>query len=409
MTISKTKKQVLVLYGSSLIGVVVGVFVSILNTSNLVPEEYGDVRYVNNLIAFFSGILLFGYFVSGSRLLALSSSRQETRRIKGVLTTILLASIAVIAVIMLICGLIHGSGMEKEFGYLFYTVIPVCGSVVCLNYINTTSQGDNNIYKIAAARLFPSLIYLIVAYLVYHYYGATRERMLLLQNGIAFVFLLFLLVLDRPDFSHLKESWRKLNEENRHYGLQVYWGQLMGVSVQYIAGITLGLFGKDNTNVGFYTLALTISMPLTMLPQVIGTTYFKQFAHQSSIASKVIRNTLVLSVLTYLAFVALIHPVVRFLYPDEYINVAYYATFLGLGCVLNGLGDVFNRFLGAHGQGKSLRNSAFISGGIAIIGYTLLVWISGIGGAVTTRILSSMVYCLAMVYYYKKFVHVQHI
>ena len=105
MTISKTKKQVLVLYGSSLIGVVVGVFVSILNTSNLVPEEYGDVRYVNNLIAFFSGILLFGYFVSGSRLLALSSSRQETRRIKGVLTTILMASIAAIAMIMLVCAI----------------------------------------------------------------------------------------------------------------------------------------------------------------------------------------------------------------------------------------------------------------------------------------------------------------
>ena len=246
MSLSKTKRQVVTLYGSSLLGILTGVFVSILNTSNLPPVEYGDVRYINNFISFFSGILLFGYFVSGSRLLALSKSKEETRRLKGILTTILLTTFATMMVIMVVCGVIHGSILHKEYSYLFYTAIPVCGSVLFLNYINTTSQGDNNINAIAAARLFPSLIYLVVAYLIYRYYGASRERMILLHNGIAMIFLLFLILQARPDFSHLRESWKILNEENKKYGLQVYYGSLANVSVQYVAGITLGLFGTNN-------------------------------------------------------------------------------------------------------------------------------------------------------------------
>ena len=90
------------LYGSSQLGILTGVFVSILNTSNLPPVEYGDVRYINNFISFFSGILLFGYFVSGSRLLALSKSKEETRRMKGILTTILLTTFATMMVIMVV-------------------------------------------------------------------------------------------------------------------------------------------------------------------------------------------------------------------------------------------------------------------------------------------------------------------
>ena len=407
MSLSKTKRQVVTLYGSSLLGILTGVFVSILNTSNLPPVEYGDVRYINNFISFFSGILLFGYFVSGSRLLALSKSKEETRRMKGILTTILLTTFATMMVIMVVCGVIHGSILHKEYSYLFYTAIPVCGSVLFLNYINTTSQGDNNINAIAAARLFPSLIYLVVAYLIYRYYGASRERMILLHNGIAMIFLLFLILKARPDFSHLRESWKILNEENKKYGLQVYYGSLANVSVQYVAGITLGLFGTNNANVGYYTLALTVSMPLTMLPQVVGTTYFKRFASEDRISPKVIKYTVLITLLSYILFVLAIHPIIRLLYKPEYISVAYFATLLGIGCVLNGLGDVFNRFLGAHGKGVYLRNGAFISGGVALVGYTLMVYLFDIHGAIATRIISTLVYCLMMVYYYKKMTNVQ--
>ena len=89
MKLNKNGKQAIVLYASTLLGVLVGMLVSILNTRNLAPNEYGDVRYINNIIQMLSGIFLFGYFVTGSRLLAIAKSKEEAAQIKGGLVAIL--------------------------------------------------------------------------------------------------------------------------------------------------------------------------------------------------------------------------------------------------------------------------------------------------------------------------------
>lgn len=80
---SKQRKQVVLLYLSTILGVLVGVLASIVNTRFLAPPEYGDVRYVQNIINFIASLLLFGYFLSGSRLLALSDSEERSRNIRG--------------------------------------------------------------------------------------------------------------------------------------------------------------------------------------------------------------------------------------------------------------------------------------------------------------------------------------
>lgn len=403
MSLNKSKKQVILLYSCTIIGLFLGVLVSIVNTRFLEPSSYGDVRYVNNIIAFFSGIFLFGYFVSGSRLLALAKDKEEANKIKGGLVCILGITIILMIVVMLISGFIHDYCLHKKFYYLFYLVVPVCGSTLLLNYINTSSQGDNSITTIAFARLLPQFIYLIIAFLVYKYSGASAEKMLLLQNGIALIILLFLIFKNSPNFSSLKQTLYKLKDENKQYGLQVYYGSLANVSIQYIAGVSLGVFGNDNTNVGYYTLALTVTSPLMMLPNVIGTTYFKQFAHQSFIPRKLLLGTYLMSIASLCAFIILIYPIVDILYNDSYANVAFYASVMAIGFTFHGLGDVFNRFLGAHGKGVFLRNAAWISGSVSLLGFTIGIYYYGITAAIITRILSSSIYYFYMLFYYRKF------
>lgn len=398
--ITKSKKQVLLLYSCTIIGVFIGVLVSILNTRNLCPSEYGDVRYINNIIALISGLFLFGYFVSGCRLLAVSKTKEEAREIKGIMLVILFGTVLLMMLVMAALGVFYNVVLEKPYANLFFVAIPFCGSTILLNYINTSSQGDNSIGMIAKARLLPGVAYLIFGFLVYYYWGASSTKMILLQNGVYFVVLLILIILNKPSFKNLRANWRKLNEENRGYGLQVYYGALCNVSVQYIAGITLGLVALDNTDVGFYTLALTVTTPLAMLPNVIGTTKFKEFAHQNKISGKLIKYTVLLTLITYLGFIVLIYPVVDFLYDESYGIVALYACFLALGNSFQGLGDVFNRFLGAHSQGKQLRNGAWAAGLVLVIGFTVGIYYWGIWAAIITKILGSLTYFLMMLYFY---------
>ena len=402
MILSKSKKQVLSLYISTVANIGLGVLISILNTRNLIPEDYGDVRYVSNLISLFSGFLLFGFFVTGSRLLAISKNRKEVQELKGVLFIILGVAVFLIMVIMLFTGLFHEFVLHKDYYHMFYISIPVCGNVLLLNYINTTSQGDNKIYLISLARMLPSLCYLLFGFLIYSIIDCTKELMLFLQNGIYILVLLIILYFEHPSFKNIVERWEQIKRENKLYGIQVYYGSLSNVTVQYIAGVSLGFFALDNKDVGFYTLALTISSPLATLPNIIATTYFKDFAVKNSIGKKIIYYTYFSSTIFCLFFVILIFPVVDFLYSSSYKDVAFYAAILALGSTFTGIADVYNRFLCAHGFGVEIRNSAFVSGLIQIIGYTFGIYILGILGAIYTRVFAAFSALLMQYIYYKK-------
>lgn len=392
------------LYVSTIFGVIIGMGVSVLNTRSLIPTEYGDVRYVNNIISFFSGILLLGYFVSSSRLLAVSKSHEETAQIKGGTIFILGMTCIALMVLTAICGLFHEYVLHRQFANLFYLVLPVCMSPLLLNYINTTSQGDNSISMIALARVLPSLCYLCAGVLIYSMIEVTPIRMLWLNNGIAVFVLIVLIIVNKPSFKNLRNSLSLIRNENKAYGRQVYYGSLANITVPYIAGVSLGLMSDNNAEVAFYTLALTISSPLAMAPSVIGTTYFKQFATQFKISSRVVKGTLLVSAISLVCYCIVIFPLVSILYDSSYQIVAVLGCVLALGSTFQGIGDVFNRFLGAHARGKELRNGAWLSGFVSLIGYTLGIWLFGIWGAVATRVLSSFAYLAAMVVYYNIFV-----
>lgn len=401
---SKNSRQVLYLYISSLLGVLLGMGVSVLNTSFLDPKDYGDVRYVNNIMQFVSSVLLLGYFVSGSRLLALAKTKETSRSINGAMTCILGVTIVIAMVCMIIAYWIHKEWLNANVAPLFLIAVPVCASPLLLNYINTSFQGDNRIESMAIARLFPSFIYLVAGFAFYSHCGATSGKMILLQHGIIVIILSALIIFVRPSFKNLRKSLKELHEENKQYGLHVYIGSIVSVSLGYLAGITLGLFNEDNVQVGYYTLALTIATPLTLLPSIVGTAYFKKFATQRCIDSKVLILTALISVLSLLIFIVAIDPVVSFLYDEVYQSVAIYSSYLALGMIMHGIGDMFNRFLGSHGRGRALRNGAFICGFILVVGNVLFVYFWGIKGAIFTRVLASFSYMIMMIFYYSQFV-----
>lgn len=401
MELTTPKKQIGILYVSTLAGVALGVLSSIVNTRFLPPAEYGDVRYVQNIVNFISVFLLLGYFLSGARLMALSNDENYIRRVKGSMLIVLIASCILLAAAMPVCYLLH---LDKPaVGFLFLVSLPVCSYPILLNYIDQTTQGDNQIGRLSIARLLPYLIYVPTGFAVYSYFGATSTNMMLLQWGIYSMVYIAVIISTKPVFRNLKPVWKELQKENKDYGIQLYLGSLVMVASNYIAGISLGYFNHDNSEVGFYTLALTVTAPLAYLPTIVGTTYFKKFASQSFIPSKVVSATVLMTIVSCILFLLIIRPVVTFLYTDKYTVVGIYASYLSVGSCIHGLGDMYNRYLCSQGQGVSVRNASIINGVLKIIGFTVLVALFNTSGAIFTVLCCDTVYFICIYYYYKRF------
>lgn len=402
MEVTKEKRQVVVLYASTLLGVLFGMLSSIVNTRFLSPSDYGDVRYVQNIINFIAAFLVFGYFLSGARLMALADDRTYSRRVKGMLVVILAFACGVLLLFMPVCYFLHAD--KPVVAILFLVSMPVCFYPLFQNYIDQTTEGDNQIGRLSLARLLPFLIYVPLGYIVYSFWGASSIKMILLQWGIYSVVYILIIISTKPMFRNLSPIWQKLQEENRKYGIQLYLGSLVMVATNYLAGISLGYFNTDNSEVGFYTLALTVTAPLATLPAIVGTTYFKKFTTQPAIPPKVIGFTLAMTAGTCVLFLLLIHPVVTFLYTERYAIVGTYASFLSVGYCIHGLGDMFNRYLCSHGQGVAVRNASIANGVLKIFGYTLLVALFNTNGAIVTTILCDVVYFSCLIFYYVRFI-----
>lgn len=402
MEVTKEKRQVVVLYASTLLGVLFGMLSSIVNTRFLSPSDYGDVRYVQNIINFIAAFLVFGYFLSGARLMALADDRTYSRRVKGMLVVILAFACGVLLLSMPVCYFLHAD--KPVVAILFLVSMPVCFYPLFQNYIDQTTEGDNQIGRLSLARLLPFLIYVPLGYIVYSFWGASSIKMILLQWGIYSVVYILIIISTKPMFRNLSPIWQKLQEENRKYGIQLYLGSLVMVATNYLAGISLGYFNTDNSEVGFYTLALTVTAPLATLPAIVGTTYFKKFTTQPAIPPKVIGFTLAMTAGTCVLFLLLIHPVVTFLYTERYAIVGTYASFLSVGYCIHGLGDMFNRYLCSHGQGVAVRNASIANGVLKIFGYTLLVALFNTNGAIVTTILCDVVYFSCLIFYYVRFI-----
>lgn len=317
---------------------------------------------------------------------------------------ILAAASALLLLSLVISYFIHAK-YNPRVSQLFLVSLPVCCYPLFLQYINTVFQGDNYIGRISIARFLPTMLYIIAAYFIYKSIGATSSLMILLQWGIYTAILLAVVLSARFNFKNFKEIFKELNKENKDYGFQLYIGSLVMVATNYIAGITLSMFNKDNTEVGFYTLALTVTSPLATLPAIIGTTYFRQFASQPKIPTKVMKASILLTAASCIAFIAIIKPLVIFLYSEDYAPVGNYAMWLAIGFSIHGFGDMINRYLGSHGQGKSIRNSSIGNGIFKIFGFTVLVYLWNTDGALITNVLCSAIYCGMLIYYYSKFIH----
>jgi O-antigen/teichoic acid export membrane protein len=187
--------------------------------------------------------------------------------------------------------------------------------------------------------------------------------------------------------------------------VHIYIGAITGVASSQLGSISIGYF-MNNIQVGYFSLAITASMPLTLIPSTVGTTFFREFAKTNKISKKIFLTTLLVSLSSLTLFLIFIKPLISLLYSDEFLPVVDLAYYISIGAMFHGLGDFFNRFLSAQGKGVYLKRVNIFLGVFNLLGYILFVYIWSLQGAVYTRLISGILYFLLMLVFYS--LHLKH-
>ena len=397
-------KQVLSLLASYGLGIGLGIGTSVINTRILGPDSFGDYKFIQSIFDFLMVFFSVGVFHTGGRLIAYKKYEQNRREIIGTLYVIT----GVIAVAFVLTTLAVSYAQDAFYGNNLGPVIRLMLPLLFVFPFKTGTikflEGDNKIYSLSTFSITPKALYLM-ALLVASYFTTvdvtTALVIFLVANAIALVVVVPVL---KPKFHQIKENTKIILRENRGHGYHIYIGSLIS-NGSFQFGTFVISYYLDNTNVGFYNLANTIAVPLSMVPQAVGTTFFKDFANLKKIPDKVVYSTIAISVTSFLAFVLIIKYVVVLLYSEEFLPVVPLVYIVSFAYLIEGFLLVLNRFLSAHGIGKELRNASFARGFINIIGFVVLTKIYGTMGASCTLLVGSIVYFLYLYVKYRQFVN----
>ncbi len=401
LTRRKKFHQVGVLYLTMVLGVAVGVVISVFNTRLLGPRQFGDFRFLLNLFTFFVTFMTLGLFVSGGRLIALRENEPIKDRLVGTLFVIAaVISLALIALLM-VFSFFEEAMFRNQLGGLLRVFSPLLFVYPFQLCLESILSGDNRIYELAAFRLLPRIVYLGAAFAFNLFVPLSLFGALLFQLGSLAVVVLFFILALKPRFADVQANLSRLWQANRTHGLPVYVGTVASVATAHLGGITIGLM-LDNVRVGLYSLAVTITEPLVLISGSVATTWFKDFANRRAIPRRATVVTVVLSLAALVAFLLLVEPVILLLYSSRFAGAIPLAVIIAVGSVVHGFGDFLNRFIGAHGVGRYNRNGAIAVGVCNVLGYTLLIRFMGVSGAATTRVVSAFVYLGMMIVYYRR-------
>jgi len=372
---------------------------SVINTHMMSKEAFGDWKYIQSYLYLISYIINFGIYQSAQRLIANTDNRFRIAVFKGYMICASIAGLLVMFAITLVIGFISNILSEAIF-HILLSCFPLFIIHPLMFYFEAAYQAEKKMIKLAVYKVLPPAFYVLSLYLVSTIAAGSVYINTILHYGTYLLVFVLLIAKDNIKFKWATREWSELKEENKSFGLHIYYGSLMGVGTGYLLPILVGVFNVDNSNVGNYTLALTFITPLTLLPSITGTSNYRRFAQIDHIPKKVVANTALASAAMIVATIFSIDFVIDIFFGPKFQQVAVLIKIGALTAALHGFGDFINKFLNAKGIGVQVKRVAILVGVVQLASSLVFIHFLSDLGAIIARALGSLTYftCLLVIY-----------
>jgi O-antigen/teichoic acid export membrane protein len=396
--------QPIVLFGSMVLSMGITFISSIITARLLGPSNYGDLKYIQTVWSMLALVISFGYFYSGSRALVLEKNIQKCREISGTLILLSLIMGVIISFVLVVIAYPLDIIFHTHLATITIYLAPLVLILPLSQALPLILQSTNQIYWLAVLTSAPSILYTITILALSWTKHISISSVLIAQQLTIFFVIVLILIYIKPSLASMQFWWNEIKKHHKTYGVPVYRGALAGVGSTYLIRLAIS-FWVDNIAIGFYSLASSLVIPLSLIPNAIATSNFRSFADKQRISNKTLLATIFLCLATLVfAFIFFGSPL-SWIYTSKFQEVGPMARALAIGSILLGFGDLFNRFLGAHGKGKSIQNAAYANGIVTVICILIFVPLWGAWGAILATVLPNGIYFSLLFLSYRAFTH----
>jgi O-antigen/teichoic acid export membrane protein len=147
----------------------------------------------------------------------------------------------------------------------------------------------------------------------------------------------------------------------------------------------------DAEQLAYYSLAFTITLPLSLFSTSLSTSLYKKFSQSKKIDIKVLFLNFLWVFFSFILLVLIGPWIIENLFSAEYQESTKVLIPLALAFGISGQSKTFTYYLIARGEGKMIRNASVILLVISLIINIFLIPLYGIMGAAYARIITFLV------------------
>jgi O-antigen/teichoic acid export membrane protein len=355
------------------------------------------------IIALSALFFRFGFFSSGSLLLAHFTDEIKQRELIGALLIVSIFIGIIYSSFIFTLSFVIDNIFKTNINEILRILSPILLIIPFQFLIPQISQGTNKINLLAYFNLLPKVIYVICLLSLFRYFSLNVTSLILLHIAALSSSILVIISRFKPLFNNLKINLKNLWNKTLEYGFHVYLGQIADQSTYMLDGILITYF-VNTTQLGFYSLAGAITLPMAILSQSLSVSLFKDFVNKDRIPNKVFHFNLCWLGGCVIGFLIFGKFIVVLLFTDKFLPVVPLLVPLAFAAFFQGMYQPYNRFLGAHGMGLWLKNMSFLATTLNVVFNIILIPLYGVIGAAIASVISRFSSFIAHRYYYKKFV-----
>ena len=399
LKLPKTLQQVIILFASNIILIVIGFGIKKIQTQQLGDINYGEYAFFISLVTFLSLFFRFGFFASLQNLLAQNHNIIREKKLLAIgfiIATI--NGIGLIIIVWLLSFFVNDL-FQTNMGNSMQILAPLTIIYPFYYLFNSYGVGSNKVKIIATYNNLPKFLFLILLLIFLN--SLTINVIIFLNLISTLAIILYFLFKLKPQFTDTKKYWNILWQKNCKYGLHYYSGAIANQTTYKLDELFIAYF-KNTTLLGFYSLALLVTSPMILMSQAINQSMYKQYSDLKKIPKKIfIYNTVWL--LGCILFLYLFSDfIVSFLFGNEFKSVSKYIFYISFAFFFQGMSSPYS-FLAAKSKGKEIRNVAWAEAIVNISGNIILIPILGVEGAIITSIASKFINFSFFKYYYSKY------
>ena len=397
LALNKSQKTTLlnvsIYYSALIFNIFLGWVLAKINTQYLTVPEYG--KYSFFIIFIFLSLSFFsaGVFESASRLLAVSESKEESRKLIGTSLAWTLIFTIPFTIFILIASSIINIFFEVKIGDLLYSYALSAGLILLQTYLILILRGAGKINFMALATVLPRIFYILLLwYLIVNANFTLRTTLDMFFAGFLLALIIGFLYLG-PRFGQFRLKSKKLFREVKTYGIHLYisnaWHEIFFHADKFI----VSYFLLDEA-MAYYALGYMIAHPITIFSIALANTLFRKFSGQDRINPRVIQLNAIFLTTSVLVLILLREVIILYLFSDKYAPTIDIIIPLALAFGFSGMSKPFALYLMARKWGKTVRNISITVSVIYICAGLVIIPVYGIFGAAW---LASAVYLLDLI------------